>query len=87
MTALSGGYVTGTVGVATGVGATVGVRITGGAETPVLPVVGTVGATTGGATLGGAGHDWAGWGCDALRSPASLRSFESALPFVVAFLL
>jgi hypothetical protein len=54
MTGLCGPNVTGTVGVATGVGATVGVGITGGAKTPVLPVVGIVGAMTGGAMLGGA---------------------------------
>jgi hypothetical protein len=54
LTGLSGPSVTGTVGVATGVGATVGVGITGGADTPALPVVGTVGAMTGAAMLGGA---------------------------------
>jgi hypothetical protein len=54
LTGLSGARVTGTVGVATGVGATVGVGITGGADTPALPVVGTVGAMTGAAMLGGA---------------------------------
>jgi hypothetical protein len=32
-------------------------------------------------------HDQAGWGCDALRSLNFLGSFDSALPFVVAFLL
>jgi hypothetical protein len=54
LTGLSGASVTGAVGVATGVGETVGVRITGGADTPALPVVGTVGAMTGATMLGGA---------------------------------
>jgi hypothetical protein len=54
LTGLSGASVIGTVGVAVGVGATLGVGIIGGAETPVLPVLGTVGAMTGGAMLGGA---------------------------------
>jgi hypothetical protein len=86
LTGLSGASVTGTVGVATSVGATVGVGITGGAETPVLPVVGTVGGDDGRSDAWGC-DDWAGWGCDALRSLTSLGSFNSALPFVVAFLL
>jgi hypothetical protein len=46
LTGLCGPSVNGTMGVATGVEATVGVGITGGVETPALPVVGTVGAMT-----------------------------------------